>query len=92
MQREPLHIYLSITESFVSSVLVQERRKEQRPIYLIRKTLHGPELRYQRLEKLTLALLTLARKLRPYFQSHHIVVRTDQPITQVPAKPESPKE
>ena len=40
------------------------------------------------MEKLALAHLILARKLRPYFQSHTIVVKTDQPIRQIMQKPD----
>nr|KYP36246.1 hypothetical protein KK1_042651 [Cajanus cajan] len=40
------------------------------------------------IEKLTLALVTAARRLRPYFQSHQVVVKTDYPIKQILRKPE----
>ena len=32
------------------------------------------------MEKLAFALITVARKLRPYFQAHTIVVQTDKPL------------
>ena len=32
------------------------------------------------MEKLALALMTAARKLKPYFQTHVIIVLTDQPL------------
>ena len=41
------------------------------------------------MEKLVLALVTTARRLRPYFQAHTIEVPTDQPMKQVLHKPES---
>lgn len=50
--------------------------------------LHDAEIRYQVIEKLAFALVTAARCLRPYFQSHQIVVKTDHPIKQVLRKPE----
>ncbi|XP_025607708.1 uncharacterized protein [Arachis hypogaea] len=46
------------------------------------------ELNYPRIEKLALALIFSARRLRPYFQSHIIHVRTDHPLRQVLHKPE----
>ncbi|KAL0462488.1 UNVERIFIED_CONTAM: hypothetical protein Slati_0136400 [Sesamum latifolium] len=46
------------------------------------------EKRYIQIEKLALALVTTARKLRPYFQSHPIVVLTNHPLRQVMAKPD----
>ncbi|GKV21714.1 hypothetical protein SLEP1_g31668 [Rubroshorea leprosula] len=39
-------------------------------------------------EKAALAVVTSARKLRPYFQSHPIIVLTDQPLRQILQKPE----
>ena len=32
------------------------------------------------MEKLALALMTAARKLKPYFQAHVIIILTDQPL------------
>nr|KYP41525.1 Uncharacterized protein Mb2253c family [Cajanus cajan] len=40
------------------------------------------------IEKLALALVTAARRLRPYFQSHQVVVKIDYPIKQILRKPE----
>ncbi|RDX79463.1 Retrovirus-related Pol polyprotein from transposon 17.6, partial [Mucuna pruriens] len=84
----PLHLYLSVTEAAVSSVLIQETEKEQRPVYFISKTLQGPEKRYQKIERGALALVIASRRLWPYFQSFSIVVRTDMPIQQVLRKPD----
>ena len=41
------------------------------------------------MEKLILALVTTARKLRPYFQSHTIEVSTEYPMKQVLHRPEA---
>ena len=41
------------------------------------------------MDKLILALLTAARKLRPYFQAHTIEVLTKYPMKQVLHKPET---
>ena len=35
-----------------------------------------------------MALVSAARKLKPYFQSHQVVVRTDVPIRQILHKPD----
>nr|KYP56891.1 Uncharacterized protein Mb2253c family [Cajanus cajan] len=40
------------------------------------------------IEKLALVLVTAARRLRPYFQSYQVVVKTDYPIKQILRKPE----
>nr|KYP31592.1 hypothetical protein KK1_048002 [Cajanus cajan] len=45
------------------------------------------ERRYQMIEKLALALVIATWHLRPYFQSHQVVVKTDYPIKQILRKP-----
>ena len=52
------------------------------------KVLHEAELRYPHAEKVALALVMAARKLRPYFQAHTITILTDQPLRQILQKPE----
>nr|KYP49416.1 Retrovirus-related Pol polyprotein from transposon 297 family [Cajanus cajan] len=44
--------------------------------------------RMAKIEKLALAILVIAQKLRHYFQSYEVVVRTDHPIRQVLQKPD----
>ncbi|XP_057746752.1 uncharacterized protein LOC130966021 [Arachis stenosperma] len=85
---EPLYLYLAITSEALAAVLVREDGKAQQPVYFISKALQGAELRYSKLEKLALALLTSSRRLKQYFQSHQVVVRTDQGIRQVLQKPD----
>ena len=41
------------------------------------------------MEKLAFALITVARKLKPYFQAHTIVVLTDQPLKRAMSSPEA---
>ena len=41
------------------------------------------------MEKLALALITAAQKLKPYFQAHIIVVLTDQPLKKAMSSPEA---
>ncbi|XP_025625411.1 uncharacterized protein [Arachis hypogaea] len=84
---EPLYLYLAITGEALAAVLVREEGRAQ-PIYFVSRALQGAELRYGKLEKLALALLTTSRRLKQYFQSHQIVVRTDQGIRQVLQKPD----
>ncbi|XP_057719175.1 uncharacterized protein LOC130933561 [Arachis stenosperma] len=85
---ETLYLYLSITDIAVSAVLVAENDKTQQPVYFVSKSLQNAELRYPKLEKLAYALVFSARRLRPYFQSHTIKVRTSQPLRQILARPE----
>ncbi|XP_052195975.1 uncharacterized protein LOC127803624 [Diospyros lotus] len=85
---EPLYIYLAVANEAVSSVLIREENRIQRPVYYASKRLSGAEVRYLPMEKLAFALITSARKLRPYFQAHTIIVLTNQPLKQVLSKPE----
>ena len=64
----------------MSSVLLREEDKQQRPIYYTSKVLLDAETRYLPLEKLALALVCASRKLSHYFQSHTIVVVTEHPL------------
>ena len=41
------------------------------------------------MEKLAFALITAARKLKPYFQAHTIVVLTDKPLRRAISSPEA---
>nr|KYP51255.1 Retrovirus-related Pol polyprotein from transposon 17.6 [Cajanus cajan] len=78
-----LLLYLTVADNALSAALVQEDGKKQIPIYFISRVLQDTEKRYQTIEKLALALVTSARRLCPYFQSHPIVVKTDYPIKQI---------
>lgn len=52
------------------------------------KSLLDGETCYTQLEKLALVLVTAARKLRPYFQCHPIIVVTTYPLKSILHKPE----
>ncbi|KAK3038380.1 hypothetical protein RJ639_030280 [Escallonia herrerae] len=73
----------------VSAVLVREENRLQRPIYYDSKVLQDVKTRYPKIDKIALALITLARRLRPYFQSHTIVVLIDRPLKKVFLSPEA---
>lgn len=66
-----------------SAVLVQEDSGMHKPVFFITRSLHDAKNRYQPLEKLTLALIFVAWKLQPYFQSHPIHILTNSPLRQV---------
>ncbi|KAL0400401.1 UNVERIFIED_CONTAM: Polyprotein P3 [Sesamum radiatum] len=77
---DTLYLYLSVTPQVVSSVLVREEGGKQLPIYYVSKVLNGAEGRYTPIEKMALALVVTAKRLRPYFLSHPIGVRTNTPL------------
>ena len=86
---ESLILYLVVSKEAVSSALLREEDGAQWPIYYTSKSLFDAETRYLEMEKLALALIVAARKLRPYFLAHNIFVPTKFPLKQVFQKPEA---
>lgn len=64
---EALYLYLSVSETTVSSVLIREEARVQAPVYYTSRAFKGVEERYPREEKMAFALIVTARRLRPYF-------------------------
>ena len=64
--KEPLTLYLSAGERAVGAVLLVDRKGVQTPVYYISRMLTNPETRYSIIEKLVLALVHMARRLRRY--------------------------
>ncbi|XP_058075961.1 uncharacterized protein LOC131224683 [Magnolia sinica] len=85
---EPLFLYIAVSASAVSSALIREVGEKQHPVYYVSKAMVPIETRHPALEKLTLSLVFSARRLRPYFQAHSVVVLTNSPLKQVLQKPE----
>ena len=86
---ELLTLYLAVSDFSTSVVLIGDKDRVQHPVYYCSRALRGAEERYPRMEKLILALVTAARRLRPYFQAHTIEVPTEYPMKQVLHKPET---
>ena len=86
---ESLILYVAVFEGAVNMALLWEEDRAQQPIYYTSKFLLDVETRYPDMEKLALALIVAARKLRPYFQAHSVVVSTKFPLKQVLQKPEA---
>lgn len=78
MSKETLYMYLAVSTWSVSAVLLAERDGVQMPVYFVSHVLRNSELRYPQVEKFGLALFIAAKKLRPYFTAHRIVIYTDQ--------------
>ena len=77
---ETLFMYL-ISDVTVSDVLFKEGEDgRQRPVFFVSKSLTDAETRYNHLEQVALALRIAAKKLRPYFQAHPIMVLTNLPL------------
>ena len=77
---EKLTLYLSMSPTVVSAILIKGEDKIQIQVYYVIKVLLGAETRYLNVEKLTYALIIVARKLHHYFQAHPIILLTDQAL------------
>jgi hypothetical protein len=64
-------------------MLFREEEGIQRPIYYSIWILIDAKTRYLKVEKIVLALVSTSRKLKPYFQTHQIIVLMDQPLQQI---------
>ncbi|GKD07443.1 reverse transcriptase domain-containing protein, partial [Tanacetum coccineum] len=80
---ETLMMYLAAADEAVSAMLLTERDERQMPIHYVSRSLQGAETNYASMEKLTLALVHVAMRLRRYLQAHPIKVITNSPIKQV---------
>ena len=89
VEGELLTLYLAISDFSTSAVLVRDKERVQHPVYYCSRALRGADESYPRMEKLILALVTAARKLRLYFQAHTIEVPIEYPMKQVLHKPET---
>ncbi|CAL9022627.1 unnamed protein product, partial [Prunus brigantina] len=86
---EDLFVYLSVSNSAVSLALIREELGAQHPIFYTSKALLDAETNYPKLEKLILALVVSARKLRPYYQAHRVIVMTDFPLRSILHSPDA---
>ena len=73
---EIVYLYLVVSESAVSGALVHEDKASKSWCY-VSHAMNEPQTRYQRLEKLVLALFIISRKLKYYFQTVPIIVLTE---------------
>ena len=73
---EKLALYVSVSEYSLSGVLAAEREKKQLPVYYVSHAFRGLEGNYSEMEMVLFAIVMASRKLKPYFQSHQITVRT----------------
>jgi hypothetical protein len=88
-QGEELYLYLAVSPTTVNSALIREEDRRQLPVYYTSRALRGADERYPPMEKLAFALVTAARKLRPYFQAHTIVLLTNHPLRKAMNKPDT---
>ena len=86
---EELFLYLAISLAVVSTALIKEEEKVQKPVYYASRVLRRAKERYLPMEKLAFVLVTAAHKLKPYFQAHTVVVLTDRPLRRAMSNPDA---
>lgn len=64
-------------------MLIKIEEDNHLPIYYLSHVLSKAEVNYLEIEKYALCLVNKARKLKPYFQSHPIIVLTNQSLKQI---------
>ncbi|XP_068319766.1 uncharacterized protein [Pyrus communis] len=64
------YIYMAVSEVVVSFALIRKEIGAQLSVFYTSKALIDAKTRYRKIEKLILALVVAARKLKPYFQSN----------------------
>jgi hypothetical protein len=76
-----------LSHAAVSAALVHERQddqaKKQVLVYFVSEVLSLSKRNYTELEKVLYAVLMASRKLRHYFESHHIIVPSSQPLKDI---------
>ena len=86
---EHLYLYITATNSVVSTVIVIERQDSehafpvQRPVYYISEVLTESKVHYNHVQKFLYAVLITSRKLRHYFEHHPITVVTEFPLRDI---------
>ena len=81
--------YLAFSDFSTNAALVRERNRAQQPVYYCSRALRGAKERYLNMEKLVLALVTTAGRLRPYFQAYTNAIPIEHLMKQILHKPET---
>ncbi|KAM1053472.1 hypothetical protein ACFX13_001018 [Malus domestica] len=84
-----LILYIAAQEGSIEALLAQENEgQKERTLYYLSRTLTGAELNYSPIEKMCLALVFTAQKLRHYMHAYtiHLVAKAN-PVKYVMFKP-----
>lgn len=81
--------YHTIFPYVVSIILMKEEGAAQYLVYYVYQALREAEVWYPQVEILAFALVMVARRLCPYFQTHMIKVLIEAPLAKALRKPNS---
>jgi hypothetical protein len=82
-------LYIAAMTHMVSIALIVEHQEEghalkvQRPVYFISEVLSKTRTCYPQIQKLLYSILIAQRKLRHYFDSHHVTVVTSYGLGEI---------
>src|SRR3954469_11325196 len=80
IEKEPMMLYIVATNRVISIVMVVERPEKdkaqlvQRPVYNVSEVLSTSKQNYTHYQKMCYGVYMAAKKLKPYFQAHLIIV------------------
>jgi len=75
-------VYISVSEDAIRVAILQDGDSQQ-PVYSADRVLDGAKTRNKMVEEVVLDLIYATRRLRPYFQIHQVVVKTNYPIFKI---------
>jgi hypothetical protein len=87
LPKEPMLLYIAVTNRVVSAVVVVEReegsKSVQRLVYYLSEVLSTSKQNYPHYQKMTYGVYMVAKKLKHYFQEHPIRVVAEAPISEI---------
>ena len=87
--KEPMLLYIAATSRVVSIVMVVKRKEKdkalpvQRPVYYLSEVLSASKQNYPHYQKMCYGVHFTAKKLKPYFQEHPIIVVCTAPLAEI---------
>ena len=82
-------LYITATNRVISAVMVVERPEKakaqpiQRSVYYISEVLSASKQNYPRYQKMCYGVYMVAKRLKPYFQAHLIMMVSSAPLADI---------
>ena len=70
-------------------MLARAKGYQHRPVYYVSHILQDTKQWYSKFEKFILTIIITVRRLRPYFDTHQVIVLTDLPLRSIMQSPNS---